>query len=591
MAGIATAVLLYCIWVLGVNGAIAPQTLADQSGTALEPLAAQVGPSVHVLGSAFVILGMGMASIHSALGLFNLARERLPTQRRPTVVVLPRRRGRLLFRPRGESDGDPRIALTYLGLEASPEPCPELVERQSPRGDQPQFRLDIQSAGDTHRIEMPIAEHWEDTELLDRFPDSGKQRIRLNLEVLDVSQESARLRVTSPMTLTYAGEWDTTGLSMTDVLTLPGPSRQLITWMMHRGEASLAEVVVHICQVLHENAQKGEEMAWAMLEDLVEQGFVSEREVEGESRYRICLAPKRGRLLPEEIWQTLGEEVDRPAGLDRQTGLRALAERAREVMLSERGRFFLSVSPVAITFLLTEWLLLTGRESFPGPLSFLGTIVVSLLGGIFPALLLVSSRRKGEFVPDKVYRLMGHPLLITGVYFLFLASIFLHGLVIWQSPAERAGALFVGISVLGLTIAMTRHGAFAPRLVVELQQTPEEREGVFAVTAGGQPATAEVRLGYPEGEQRYQAATGEVPTSSLLRYAIFQVRAEQARELKVWAHKTTPEGDSEGLPALLEVRCGDATTRFDLKLAGGQVTVPLTSAACRLEITFPEPST
>ena len=246
---------------------------------------------------------------------------------------------------------------------------------------------------------------------------------------------------------------------------------------------------------------------------------------------------------------------------------------------------------MAITFLLTEWLLLTGRESFPGPLSFLGTIVVSLLGGIFPVLLLVSSRRKGEFVPDKVYRLMGHPLLITGVYFLFLASVFLHGLVIWQGPTERVGALFVGISMLGMTIVMARRGAFAPRMVVELREDPsEERRSVFTITAGGQPVTAEVQLTYPEDEQYLQASAGEIPAFSSLRRATFQLPTTSSRELKVWAHKVTPEGDSEGLPALLEVHCGDESARFDLRLSNGQALLPLTSDECRLEITLAEQS-
>jgi len=59
----------------------------------------------------------------------------------------------------------------------------------------------------------------------------------------------------------------------------------------------------------------------------------------------------------------------------------------------------------------------------------------------------------------------------------------------------------------------------------------EGGECTFAVTAGGQPATAEVWLGYPEREQRCQAATGEVPAPSSLRYAIFQIPAEQALAL------------------------------------------------------------
>jgi hypothetical protein len=62
--------LLYILWVIAVNGAIAPQTLVGFSGPALTPLARQVGPTVNVLGTILVILAMGMASIHFSLALF-----------------------------------------------------------------------------------------------------------------------------------------------------------------------------------------------------------------------------------------------------------------------------------------------------------------------------------------------------------------------------------------------------------------------------------------------------------------------------------------------------------------------------------------
>jgi hypothetical protein len=276
--------------------------------------------------------------------------------------------------------------------------------------------------------------------------------------------------------------------------------------------------------------------------------------------------------------------------------------------LGERGRFFLSASPVIILFLLAEWQLSNGKESFPGPLSLIGVIIFSLLAGIFPVLLLVSSRRKGEFVPGLVLRWLRYPVIIAGIYALYLASPFLHGLVIWQGPVERAAALAVGTLIIGLTIATARRGAFASRVVVELRQASgEEGQSIFAVTAGGQPATAEVRLGYPEGERRYQSATGEVPAFSSLRYATFHLPAGKTQELKVWAHKTTPEGESESLPALLEVHCGDESARFDLRLSNGQALLPLPplppsvppiggmkggqggmGGTCRLEITLLE---
>jgi hypothetical protein len=61
-----------------VNGAVPAATLMGERGTALAPLADQVGPAVHVIGVIFVVLAMGMAAIHNALGLSYQVREWLP---------------------------------------------------------------------------------------------------------------------------------------------------------------------------------------------------------------------------------------------------------------------------------------------------------------------------------------------------------------------------------------------------------------------------------------------------------------------------------------------------------------------------------
>jgi amino acid permease len=569
VAAQAVVMVIYCIWVLAVNGAVAPQALAGQSGTALAPLAAEIGPVVHVLGSVFVILGMGMGTIHSSLPLFNLVRERLPTKRW-MVVMLPRRRGRLLLRSNlretASAAGDLCLGLTYLGLE------PE----HSPR-----FRLDIQVDGATHRLEMAVTDSWEATALFDRLPALRQHGLRLALEILEASQEHVRLRVSSPLHLTYEGEWYAAGLSMADVLALPDSQQQILTWMTREGITG--QETVSLAQVATYTGQS-EAVARTMLDTLVEQGFIQELEGEGETRYQPRLAARRGRQLTEDIWQALSEDGKPPARDGLETGF---LQRAREALLGKRGRYLLSVAPVAAVFVLTEWLLLTGKESFAEPLGFLGVIVISLLGGTFPVLLLIASRRKGEVVPGVVYRFLGHPLVTTGIYLLFLASLFLHGLVIWENPVQRAAALAVGLLMLGATMAMARRGAFASRLVVELRED-QRRPGqaAFAITSGGQPATAEVRLGYADGEQRVQAATAEIPTFAALRYATFQLPATDARELKVWAHQITPEGNSEGLPARLQVHCGGEKKEFDLKLSAGQVVLLLNGAACRLELTF-----
>ena len=150
-----------------------------------------------------------------------------------------------------------------------------------------------------------------------------------------------------------------------------------------------------------------------------------------------------------------------------------------------RGRFVLALVPLIGVLLVSEWMVLTGTGSFAGILGFLGVMVHSLMSGIFPVLLLVASRRKGELVPGISYRALGHPLLVGGVYLLFLSNLFLHGLVIWDHPLLRVGGVAIGVLILVVTVAMIRRGAFSPRVVVELRRGSPPRRAVAAVVAGG----------------------------------------------------------------------------------------------------------
>jgi amino acid permease len=263
----------------------------------------------------------------------------------------------------------------------------------------------------------------------------------------------------------------------------------------------------------------------------------------------------------------------------------------RAMALGPRGRFLISLSPVIVVLLIAEWLFISGRGSYTGLLGLLGVLVDSLMGGIFPVLLLVASRRKGELVPEVIHRFLGHPVLLAGAYLLYLLNLLFHGLVIWQNPAQRALGIFVGLLMLGVTINLIRQGRFARRLVLEIREDQrQDGRSLFAITAGGQPLRADVWLGYGDSEQHIQAATGEVTDFAALRCATFQLPATEARELKVWAHKVTPEESFQGLPALLNVRCGNQEQEFDLGQSDGQMVLPLTGEACRLEVTLPEVS-
>jgi hypothetical protein len=568
----ATAMFLYCLFVLAVNGAIAPQVLAGERGTVLDPLSAEIGPIVYLLGSVFVVLGMGMASIQFTLVLFNLVRERLPSVARP-VVVLPRRRGVLLFHERGlggAGTSSLRLGVVYLGLS----------------GGKAHFRLDVELDGGLRRVETTAAGRWEvlgDPALLERLPELRDRGDRLVLEVMEADQQRVRVQVISSMRPSYEGVRDAAGLDLADVFALPDSQAELIGWMIRQGQVSLAEVAQYTGQ--------GESAARALLDELANQGFVAEQvDPEGARSYEARLAATRRRRQGSvQVWQALVDEEDSPSGTEtlhpsRTSGVSRLL---RRVSSSEHGSFVLGASPVVAAFLIAEWLLLRGSGSFTGLLSLKGVLIVPLLSGIFPVLMLVASRRKGERVPQAVYRFLGNPLLLAGIYVLFLASIFLHGLVIWSDPLLRGIALLVGVMVVGMTLAM--RGALARRLVIELRKD-EGEQALFTVTAAGRPAATDVQLRYPKGEQRHKAAVGEVPAFSSLRQATFWPEISAATQLKVWAHKVTSEGDSEGIAGSLRVRQGDKTKEFDLKLSKGQVILPVAPGTCRVDITLAEAS-
>jgi DNA-binding IclR family transcriptional regulator len=84
-------------------------------------------------------------------------------------------------------------------------------------------------------------------------------------------------------------------VSMADILALPDELQMIVTCLMRHGEAGLSEVTTFIAQ--------DEATTHSLLADLVAQGFVQEvsREGEGQPRYRLHLAAKRGRRLPLDL--------------------------------------------------------------------------------------------------------------------------------------------------------------------------------------------------------------------------------------------------------------------------------------------------
>jgi amino acid permease len=266
-----------------------------------------------------------------------------------------------------------------------------------------------------------------------------------------------------------------------------------------------------------------------------------------------------------------------------------LTQRMRGLLLGRTGRFWIGVLPIALIFLWVEWLVFSGQDSFIGPLAFQGVITLPVLAGIFPMLMLTASRRKGDYVPALVWRFLGHPATVIGVYLIFLISILLHGLFIWSDPFLRLAALLAAGIVVVTTIVVIRQGVFVPRTVVEVRANQDPHKmAVFTITGIGKPLPADVHLSYQHGEQHLQAAYGEIPSFNQLRSITFHLQPTAAKELKIWLHQLTPEDFSESLPARVSIYQGQEKYDFDTTSSGERLILLLNSEDCRIEISLAE---
>jgi hypothetical protein len=228
----------------------------------------------------------------------------------------------------------------------------------------------------------------------------------------------------------------------------------------------------------------------------------------------------------------------------------------------------LAVVPAAIVFVTVELLLLFDRASFSAPLALIGTLVVPLLGGVFPMLLLAASRHRGERAPSAWVRVLRGPISMGVVAAGFVLGLTLQGIFIWERPLERI-ATAVMIVVIGVMWwAARQRGAFKPLAVVELRQEAGDNAAV-AVMVDGRAQPVDVQLTTARGE--HDAVGSE--RFSELKAASFRLPAVAARELKVWVHGLTAEGDSMGIAAKIVLGSDGAEREIDAPT--GAAVVPI----------------
>jgi amino acid permease len=200
--------------------------------------------------------------------------------------------------------------------------------------------------------------------------------------------------------------------------------------------------------------------------------------------------------------------------------------------------------PATAVFGVAVLLLASGRGSFAGVLSLLGTTLGPLLAGVFPVLLLASSRRRGDQVPRGSRSWLGHPVVLSGLYLAFLAAVMVHGAVVWTSWWERATALAVTIGTVLLTIAVVRGGAFRPRGVIELRRDGHLGVDRLRLLAGGEHLEVEVALHDRRGRTRpFAVVAGADLPADTVRVQV-PLDAFPRGGVHLWGHLVVTGGDS-----------------------------------------------
>jgi hypothetical protein len=241
--------------------------------------------------------------------------------------------------------------------------------------------------------------------------------------------------------------------------------------------------------------------------------------------------------------------------------------------------------PTVVVFAIVELLLVLDRASFTEPLALIGTLAVPLLGGIFPMLLLAASRRRGDRVPAAWVRALRGPVSMTLVGLAFLAGLLVQGLVIWQRPLERIAAALVSVLMIALTWMAVRRGSFRPQAIIEIRRESSGRGG-FAVLVDGRPQIADVTIAEDGHERTVKEAAGEFDRFTRLRAIAFELPPSMARELRVWVHGETSEGELEPIHSVVEVSDEDGARQVDAP--SGRAVVPIDGGPARLRILLSE---
>lgn len=259
----------------------------------------------------------------------------------------------------------------------------------------------------------------------------------------------------------------------------------------------------------------------------------------------------------------------------------ALTNQMREWLsgssLESQAVWLISV-PSLIVFMLTEYLLLTNQQSYSGLLSFSGVITVPIVAGLFPIILLLASRRRGEYIPGVKLGILGNPVFAATVFTIFFASIVIHGLFIWEVLWQQISALAISVLLVVAFVLITKRGAFRKRAVVEVRSDdPIADIATLRLVDAGKLQQGYAEIEYKDAQPA--SANGIIKAFSSVKKLTLPLQFEST-ELKVWLHQV----DDNGYSSVLD---GEATVLINgiEKASGKDVVLAPTDKQIEIEIT------
>lgn len=254
--------------------------------------------------------------------------------------------------------------------------------------------------------------------------------------------------------------------------------------------------------------------------------------------------------------------------------------------LGEQPRFLVAIIPILVALAVTIWLILSGTGSFTTLLGIVSVFTLPLVTGILPLLLLVATRRKGDFAPAFVLRWLGHPLVIGLLYLFSLATILIHGLYIWEAWPLRLSALIGTLVLVVATVRIWQQGLLSDRLVLTVCHDARlHGSSHVQVVSKGQPLPVAIELAYPRQQQQVHSAHEAIPDFAALQMIRVHLPATNATQIKLWLYQLTPVGQVEGLPAQLVLIHKTTTQAATTSSAQGVLRYSVTGA-CQLELHF-----